>query len=318
MLSPFLKKRPFPKAPLSYRTADLPGASLYVIIIVRVAGKLEQALKPVFLPCKRGLFMALSVRRFAVVAAVFLVVFTPSWVYGFDFSLWKGLLSDHVRSGAIKDVRLNVVDYSAMGRDKRFRELLDALDGFDPEDLGTRAERLAFWINVYNIFAISKVLEGYPVESIRDLGGIFKSVWKQKAGTIGGRSYSLDEIEHEILRPLGEPRIHFAIVCASVSCPDLATEPFEAEYIDAQLERGARSFLKNPAKGVRVDDSGRTVYISSIFKWFAGDFEPLGGVKAFISGRVEPDVRKRLTSPAYSIDYLDYDWSLNDSARAAY
>ena len=265
----------------------------------------------------KGGFMVLLRRCLTVGFLALSIVLAPQQASGFDFSLWKGLLEDHVREGSIKGIRLTVVDYAAMGRDARFKDLLYALKTFDTDTLGTRAEKLAFWINVYNIFAISKVLEGYPLESIRDLGSIFRSVWNQRAGTIGGRSYSLNDIEHAILRPLGEPRIHFAIVCASLSCPDLEKEPFGPGDLDARLEKSTRKFLHNPAKGLRLDDARRTVYISSIFKWFEEDFAREGGVVQFISRRVGADVREKLLRGSYSIDYLDYDWSLNDSSRSA-
>src|SRR4030095_12503639 len=135
-------------------------------------------------------------------------------------------------------------------------------------------------IDAYNILAIDLVARHYPVASIRDLGSLLRPVWKIEAGRVGGRAYSLDEIEHGILRPLGDPRVHMAIVCASVSCPSLAREPFVAARIDAQLDAASARFVANEQKGVRVEARG--VRLSKIFDWFAADFAAGGGVLAFV------------------------------------
>jgi len=134
------------------------------------------------------------------------------------------------------------VDYPGLLKEARWKQLVGQLASVDPAALETRSQRLAFWINAYNILAIDLVLGRYPVASIRDIGSFFSPVWKAEAGRIGGKARSLAEIEHEILRPLGEPRIHAAIVCASVSCPDLRREPFEPA-LDRESAGGARGRL---------------------------------------------------------------------------
>ena len=123
---------------------------------------------------------------------------------------------------------------------------MSRLDG-----LAGERERFAFWANAYNLLAIKAVLDQYPTRSIRDGGSLLQPIWKKKVGTVAGREYALDDIEHGILRrEFKEPRVHFAIVCASLSCPDLRPEPFGAERLDAQLDEQTRAFLANPTKGL--------------------------------------------------------------------
>jgi len=227
------------------------------------------------------------------------------------------LLKAHVRSGVVSGIRLNLVDYRALKADPAFGAALAALAEAKGGPLAIGAERLAFWVNAYNLLAIKAVLDQYPTASIRDGGGLLTPVWRKKVGVVGGTSYSLDDIEHGILRKaFKEPRVHFAIVCASLSCPDLRPEPFEASRLDAQLDEQTTAFLSNPTKGLEAGPDGRTARVSLIFKWFSGDFEDAGGPAAFIRSRSGPDVAGRIRSLTDAgLSYLGYDWSLNDSAR---
>ena len=154
----------------------------------------------------------------------------------------------------------------------------------------------------------------YPIDSIRSIGGLFSPVWKKPAGEIAGRPYTLHEIEHEILRPMGEPRIHAAIVCASLSCPPLRREPYRAAELDAQLDDNSRRWLSDPRKGARIDRSSRTLHLSPILDWFAEDFD--GGVVAFVGAHLPADEAEwlRAQGRALRVRYFDYDWSLNDAA----
>jgi hypothetical protein len=206
------------------------------------------------------------------------------------------------------------VDYAALRGDPDWAAAVAALGACRPDTLRSRAERLAFWINAYNLLAIDLVVRAGPLESIRDLGSLLRPVWKREAGRIGGRGYSLDEIEHAILRPLGEPRIHAAIVCASLSCPPLRREPYAAERLDAQLDDSLRRFLADPRKGARWDAATGTLWLSRVFEWFEADFAAAGGVVAFVRPHLPEPVRAGL--PAFPrVRHLDYDWSLNDLAR---
>jgi hypothetical protein len=176
-----------------------------------------------------------------------------------------------------------------------------------------RKDKLTLWINAYNILAIDVVLRAYPVESIRDIGSLWSPVWRHEAGTVAGRTVSLHEIEHEILRPMGDPRIHAAIVCASTSCPSLRRSPFTASGLGDQLDLAMRSFLESPTKGLRVDRARKRLTISRIFDWFEDDFAALGGVRATLTRYAPVEDRDWLSRNGdASLGYFDYDWSLND------
>ena len=236
-----------------------------------------------------------------------------------DNDAYGRLLRAHVRPGEIGGIRLNLVDYRAVKADPAYAGALAALAGTRLEALGSDAEREAFWINAYNLLAIKAVLDQYPTASIKDGGSLFSPIWKKSIGAVGGTPYSLDAIEHGILRKaFREPRVHFAIVCASLSCPDLRPEPFLATRLWAQLDEQAAAFLGNPTKGLAPGTDGRTARVSSIFKWFAGDFESSGGVAAFIRAKAPSDVAVRIRALTDAgLSYLDYGWSLNDTARVA-
>jgi Protein of unknown function, DUF547/SNARE associated Golgi protein len=229
------------------------------------------------------------------------------------------LLRVHVRPGEVGGIRLNLVDYRAVKADPAYAEALAALAEARVEALGSDAEREAFWINAYNLLAIKAVLDQYPTVSIKDGGSLFSPIWKKSIGAVGGTPYSLDAIEHGILRKaFREPRVHFAIVCASLSCPDLRPEPFVAARLGAQLDGQTAAFLGNPAKGFAPGADGRSARVSSIFKWFAGDFESSGGVAAFIRAKAASDVAVRIRALTDAgLSYLDYNWSLNDTARVS-
>jgi hypothetical protein len=233
----------------------------------------------------------------------------------FDAALWGSLLARH--SAEVADPAGVRVDYRALGADPGWQRLVAGLAGCDPAALGSRAERLAFWINAYNVLAIDVVVAHYPLASIRDAGSLLRPVWKRPAGRIGGRAYSLDEIEHALLRPLGDPRIHAAIVCASSSCPSLRREPYEAGRIDAQLDDALRRFLADPRKGAAFDPATGRLRLSRIFAWFEEDFAERGGVLAFLLPRLPAEIRAALAARpgAVRVEHFDYDWRLNDLAR---
>jgi len=229
------------------------------------------------------------------------------------------LLKAHVRPGTVSGIKLALVDYRAVKADPAYAQALDALALAGPDSLTSDAERFAFWVNAYNLAAIKAVLDQYPTKSIKDGGSLLSPIWKKKVVTVARTVYSLDDIEHGVLRKaFREPRVHFAIACASLSCPDLRAEPFDAARLDAQLDQQAAAFLSNATKGLKPGADGRTARVSSIFKWFAGDFSASGGVAAFIRARSSPDVAARLGALTDAgLSYLDYDWSLNDTARSS-
>ena len=241
-----------------------------------------------------------------------MLVFFVQPVFAFDFSSWDDLLEKYVDSKTINGVMLNAVNYKKLANDSAYTKLIKDLENVSLSTLKTKEEKLAFWINAYNIMAVKMVVDNYPVKSIKDAGSLFTAVWKKPVGVVAGKERTLNEIEHEILRKMGEPRIHVAIVCASVSCPDLRKEAYTANKVDGQLDDQMTQFLANSGKGLKVDSNKGYVYFSSIFKWFAEDFEPKGGVRMFIAPYSPKPLQASVKNDQLSVYYLDYDWGLNE------
>ncbi|HDP79695.1 MAG TPA: DUF547 domain-containing protein [Spirochaetes bacterium] len=229
--------------------------------------------------------------------------------------LYTAVLSDHVKNG--------YVDYRALKADARFEKYIAELDAADPAALPSREEKLAFWINVYNAHTLKLIIDNHPVKSISALhyGGslalataLKKTVWQTHRFTVGGKAYTLDQVEHGILRPVfRDHRIHGAIVCAAVSCPTLRGEAYEAHRVNEQLDDQMRRFMADPSKN-RYDAATGTLYLSKIFNWFEKDFT--GGKKSIVEALVPymPEaaamaVRER--GGKVNIKYLPYDWALN-------
>ncbi len=228
-----------------------------------------------------------------------------------DLALYGRLLSTHTR--AVPDIVGTRVDYASLKTSSDWKRLANQVHAAQPSRL-TRGERLAFWINAYNILTIDLILDHYPVDSIRDIGSFFFPVWKKTVATIEGRQISLGFIEHEILRKTGDWRIHAAIVCASTSCPPLARTPFRAETIDADLAAATDTWLVSREKGIAIDRESHRVRLSSIFDWFEEDFESSGGVLSAVAPYVSESDATWLGGPGRNatIRYFDYDWALND------
>lgn len=218
---------------------------------------------------------------------------------------WNGYadILKTVKQGKKNGVELALVDYQTLKDNGKLEVVYQNISTFPVESLANREEQLAFYINTYNILALKMVLDNWPEESIKDSGSFFSPVWDKAAGQIGGKTVTLGEIEHEILRPMGEPRIHMAIVCASVSCPDLRNEPYIADQLDSQLNEQTALFLNNTGKGLK--EGKKTIYTSKIFDWFADDFQRIGGVDEFIR-RYRPDLPEKKIKAN-----LPYDWAIN-------
>ena len=185
---------------------------------------------------------------------------------------------------------------------------LQILSNNAPGDHWTVNEKKAFWINAYNAFTIQLICENYPISSIKDIGGDiprYNTPWDIEFISIGDFSLDLNTIEHDILRKeFNDPRIHFAINCASRSCPSLLTEAYSPEHLDSQLNQSARTFLLDTTKN---DLSDNALLLSPIFKWFKVDF----GDKESLIDLLKSNTDIQISNEA-SIDYLPYDWSLND------
>ena len=225
-------------------------------------------------------------------------------------SNWQTVLNTHrVDSGR--------VNYGAIHREGSLDGHLKALESAtEPSD---PAARMAFWINAYNALTVDVVADHFPIESIRNLDG--GEVWKTRRFTVAGRSVSLDEIEHQILRPLGDARIHFALNCAALSCPTLRAQAFQADTLDTQLERASREWIVG--NGIQIDRANRRLSVAKIFEWYADDFTPVPdttipgvdaryqGVVQFIAGRVNDSDAKWIRTGGYELIFMSYDWGLN-------
>ncbi len=181
-------------------------------------------------------------------------------------------------------------------------------------DQWTRNQQLAFLINAYNALTIKLIADHYPVNSIKDIGGIFSSPWKKKFFKLFGNEASLDWIEHEKIRPqYKEPRVHFSLVCASKGCPGIRDEAFTAEKLNEQLEDSTRRFLKDSSRN-NFEPIKNELHLSSIFKWYKDDFiKAKGSVESFVLPYMRSEQNQESSTKSnISIEYLDYDWSLNE------
>ncbi|MEO8601067.1 MAG: DUF547 domain-containing protein [bacterium] len=225
---------------------------------------------------------------------------------------WNTIVARYVREG--------IVDYAGLKRSG-----LPALDGYLQSlesvcrrhyNTWTGEQKLAFWINAYNAYTVKLILDHYPLKSIRSIGLLPGAAFRENfipLQALRGKVLSLNDIEHDILRKeFREPRIHFAIVCASKSCPELRNEAYRATTLDAQLTEAARRFVSDSSKN-RFDAASRTLRLSSIFDWFREDFERSSQtLPAFVARYAEPATATALSSGGnVRVEFLDYDWSLN-------
>jgi hypothetical protein len=230
-----------------------------------------------------------------------------------DNKLFTDILTAHVDDG--------LVDYKNLSSNNKLNQYLEQLSAADPNDF-TKHEKLAFWINAYNAFTLKIIIDNYPVESITDLhtGGkvigflLGKTVWDKEFITINDAGYSLNYIEHDILRKMGEPRIHFAIVCASISCPQLLNEAFEANKIESQLDKQTKLFINDSMRN-SFNLKNREAHISKIFDWFDEDFgDSDENVLKFIADYLPAELKIDITNNIddWDVLYKDYNWGLNE------
>lgn len=232
---------------------------------------------------------------------------------GPDHGAWTALLRDHRRLGPDGIARLDYAGFSADDR-AALNSYVASLTAIDPITL-TRPAAFAYWANLYNALTVQLVLEAYPVSSIRAVrGGLFNTgPWTDDVVSVAGFSLSLDDIEHGIMRPVFEdPRIHYAVNCAALGCPNLAPAAFEPAQLDAALDALARDYVNHP-RGARVD--GGRLTVSSIYEWFQEDF---GGNDAGVLAHLRAYAGPELTAALGGVTRISddaYDWSLNDAGR---
>ena len=251
----------------------------------------------------------------------------------FDHAIFDELLQKYVANG--------LVDYQGLKADQQSMTIyLKTLEQVDANKFQqwTKAEQMAFWINAYNAITIEGILRNYPIKwgsiisrarfpqnSIRQIGGFWDKVFVK----VMGRDLTLNDIEHKVLRQeFDDPRIHFAIVCASIGCPILQSRAFFDDDLDQRLEQATRNFITNPGK-VRLDKSENVLYLSPIFDWYKEDFPAsANGMKKFDNykksnaGIIEfvikyfPEAEQNyIIQNQPKIKYLNYDWSLNEHKK---
>lgn len=219
-------------------------------------------------------------------------------------TIWDSLLMAHVADNGL-------VNYQGFIQDSaRLNQYLTALSTHHPNDkFWTEDEQLAYWLNAYNAYTIKLITDHYPVASIKDIKpgvSFVNSVWDIKFINIESRTYDLNNIEHGIIRSqFDEPRIHFAVNCASISCPKLQQRAYTAKNLDQQLTRAAKEFLSDSSKNKITETK---IEISPIFKWFSGDFTKNGNLIDFLNQYSPVNINNNAT-----IIYQTYDWNLNDT-----
>ncbi len=240
---------------------------------------------------------------------------------------WTALLKKHVlvvRGGQASQVR-----YAGFAADRAaLKAYLDSLSGVSEAAFARfdKAQQMAFLINAYNAFTVELILTRWPkLESIKDIGSLLQSPWKPKWVPLLGGKVSLDDIEHEMLRKRGrydDPRIHFAVNCASIGCPALREEAFEAARLDAQLDEQALRFMSDRTRN-RYNAAAGKLEVSKIFDWFGEDFRlghrGIGSLAAFTARYADvladaPADRERIRAAQVEIGFLTYDWKLNHAA----
>jgi hypothetical protein len=264
-------------------------------------------------------------KRLALALATMLAC-VNALAYDHAYKAWDELLKKHVRY--VENGNASRVSYAGFAKDRaQLKAVLDEdqkvtraeFDGW------TKPQQQAFLINAYNAFTVEKILTRYPdLKSIRDFGNVFGNPWKDKFFTLFGQPAYLDLIEHETLRKEGvydDPRVHVAVVCASIGCPMLRNEAFTAEKLDAQLEDAMKRFLSDRSRN-RYNAQAKKLEISKIFDWYGKDFDKghkgyksVKGAMARYADQLadKPEDRAVVAGQQADVTFLDYDWALNDA-----
>jgi len=229
-----------------------------------------------------------------------------------DHDVWNRFLKDHVEASEDGVNRVGYAAVEAPGKDA-LRGYVDMLSGIAVSTLN-RGEQMAYWINLYNALTVRVILDHYPVSSIRKINispGFFSSgPWGKKLVTVEGEKVSLDDIEHRILRPVWrDARIHYAVNCASIGCPNLLPRAFTADEMEALLDKAARDYVNHP-RGARIEDG--KLYVSSIYEWFKADFGGTDqGVIDHLRQYAAPSLQGQLEGVTAIADDV-YSWALNE------
>lgn len=212
----------------------------------------------------------------------------------FDHTVWDDLLKKYV----VKD---GTVNYKGFKQNKStLRAYLKSLENQIPDSSWSKEEKLAFWMNVYNAYTVKIIIDNYPIKSIKDI----KAPWDYRFIKIGKKWYTLNEVEHKILRKMGEPRIHFGINCASFSCPPLLNKAFTAENVNDELDKLAVLFINDPKRNTITTNK---IEISKLFSWFSKDFKTKGSLIDFLNKYSTTTI-----APNALKSFKKYNWSLNE------
>lgn len=227
-----------------------------------------------------------------------------------DVTPWQRVLDTYVSAEGR-------VDYAGIASSHALDPFITSLEtATDPEP---RPEKMAFWINVYNALTVDLVADSLPLQSIRDLDG--GKVWDTRRFRVAARDVTLNEIEQQILRPMGDPRVHVALNCASMGCPPLSKTAYTAANLDNQLQAEARRWMSTT--GISVDMAGKKVKLNQIFDWYGGDFTGMNykdipgiagkqeGAVHFCARYLPAEQAEWLKKGGYTVSYAEYDWKLN-------
>ena len=233
-----------------------------------------------------------------------------------DHRDWNSILSKYVdEAGGVNYAGLKASQADSQSLDSYIAQLSSA----SVTQNAARENQMAFWINAYNAVTVKGILQEYPTSSIRNFtsedGGY--NIWKNLLLNVGGKQISLEAIENKVLRPMGDPRIHFAVVCASIGCPRLLNEAYVGETLNNQLNKNAVDFFSHP-QNFQFDQANRAFKLSSILKWYGGDF---GADQAAQLRTIAPylptDAAKQAAAAnAVSVSYLEYNWNINEQSRS--
>ncbi|RVT49608.1 DUF547 domain-containing protein [Rubrivivax albus] len=243
-----------------------------------------------------------------------------------EHAAWTALLRRHVH--LLRNGQATQVDYAGFAADRQaLKAYLDSLSAVSPAEFAAwpKAQRQAFLINAYNAWTVELILTRYPaLKSIKDLGSLFSSPWAPRWIPLLGKTVSLDDIEHAMLRRRGDyddPRVHFAVNCASIGCPALREEAFVGARLDKQLDEQTVRFMSDRSRN-RFDARRQRLVLSKIFEWYGEDFRlghrGIGSLAAFAGRHAQlladdPADRARIAAGQVEIVFDDYDWALNDS-----
>lgn len=271
--------------------------------------------------CAQGGAWIRRLLRYALYAFVLLHACAARAEFDHTHKHWTKLLQHNVVP--LNEYKSSAVRYGELGSHSAQHALdwyLGALSAVPVTAYNewTRAQQLAFLINAYNAYTIKMVLTYYPVNSLKDAVGADGDPWRREFFDLLGSRRSVAEVESELIGAFEEPRAHFALSCAAVDCPALRNEAYVADRLDQQLEEQARRFMADGARN-RYDAKSNTVHVSRIFDWHARDFErSAGSVKAYVARYADaltgaPKDGTAWTAKSFDLDYLPYDWKLNDA-----